>query len=211
MNVPTWHVSPRPASDRDLFGMGWETVAALPPLCLAESGRPAAQQTTVRLCHDDSMLFLRFDCEDRDIWCTWSQHDQPLGTEEAVELLISPGDQIPAGYYDFQINPNAVVFDARVERGAVDTSWDCRGLRVAVERDDPHQRWSVVLGIPFDSIAPDGARPRCWRANIVRIERPRGGEAEVSCWSPPLGAPADMQRPAAFGLLILSEPSGQEQ
>jgi hypothetical protein len=61
-----------------------------------------------------------------------------------------------------------------------------------------------VLAIPWRSVAPPGDLPRMWRANFYRIERPRDGEPEFSCWSATLTDPADFHRPARFGVLELS-------
>jgi hypothetical protein len=49
----------------------------------------------------------------------------------------------------------------------------------------------------------DGETPRIWRANFFRIERPRGGDHEFSCWSPTFTDPPDFHRPGFFGRLIL--------
>jgi hypothetical protein len=43
--------------------------------------------------------------------------------------------------------------------------------------------------------------PARWRLNIFRIDRPPGGEAEFSAWSPTFVLPADFHRPARFGFL----------
>jgi hypothetical protein len=82
-----------------------------------------------------------------------------------------------------------------------DPSWDCPGLRWAVGGGAARQDWWAILSIPWRGIAPPGDLPRTWRANFYRIERPRDGEPEFSCWSPTLTRPADFHQPARFGFL----------
>jgi hypothetical protein len=50
---------------------------------------------------------------------------------------------------------------------------------------------------------PASPPPRRWRANFYRIERPRGGRPELSCWSPTFTDPPDFHRPERFGVLEL--------
>lgn len=211
MNVPEWRVPYTTTGEiSDLLAWDWDAVPVLPPLRLAEDGTPAKQQTLCRMCWDERALYVRFDCDDRDIWSTWTNHDDPIYDEEAVELFISPGAETPKQYYEFEINPNAVVFDALIDNPTAqrrdlyaDLAWDCQGLRVCVERDDPHQRWVAIMAIPWAQIAPDQDLPRVWRANLCRIERPRDSSPEFSCWSPTSTTPADFHRPEVFGKLEL--------
>lgn len=79
------------------------------------------------------------------------------------------------------------------------------------------QDWWAALAIPWTALAATGAAaehraarrgappPRLWRANFYRIERPRDGPAELSCWSPTLTAPPDFHQPPRFGTLELAE------
>ena len=76
----------------------WGEIAALPALVLADGSRPATQQTSVRVCADAIALYVRFDYDDRDIWSTYTQRDEPIYDEEVVELFISPGIATPTRY-----------------------------------------------------------------------------------------------------------------
>jgi hypothetical protein len=126
-------------------------------------------------------------------------------------LFISPGAAVPQRYYEIEVSPNGVVWDGMIENPHGDrrdmvqhTTWNCRGLRVCVERDDPIGRWTVTMAIPWVAIDPTGERPRHWRANLYRIERPRAGTPEFSGWSPTRCTPPDFHKPMFFGIWVLA-------
>jgi hypothetical protein len=203
--LPTHHVprAPDPVS--------WRDVPALPALVRADGRGPAEHPTRVRLCHDDAALHVRFDCVDPDVWATHTRRDAPLWEEEVVEVFLAPGPSDPASYFELEVNPLGAVFDAIVHsphgdrRGmAVDAGWDCAGLVAGAANEPAAGGWSAWLSVPWAAMAPAGARPAVWRANFYRIERPRGGPAEFTCWSPTCTEPADFHRPARFGRLVLS-------
>ena len=73
--------------DADLATLAWEGVPALPPFVLADGSKPAIQQTVARVCYDEDALYVRFDCQDRDIWATSTQRDDPIYDEEVVEVI----------------------------------------------------------------------------------------------------------------------------
>jgi hypothetical protein len=153
---------------------------------------------------------VRFDCVDPHVWATHTLRDAPLWEEETVELFLAPGAETPVTYFEFEVNPLGTVFDAVVRnpRGdrrdmEVDASWDCPGLGAGAKVDRRSGAWAAWLSIPWGSLVEQGPVPREWRANLYRIERPRGEPAEFSCWSPTETDPADFHRPARFGRLEL--------
>lgn len=199
---------PRVSAAADRFWtQGGPGAIALAPFGLADGSAPALQQTAVRLAHDGRALFVRFDCADRDIWGTHTRRDDPLYAEEAVELFLAPGAADPTDYFEFEVSPHGVLFDARVRNPtsrrvdlAVDTAWDCPGVSWSAVADPANGAWWAELAIPWVALAPDPPAA-VWRANFHRIERPRDGAPEFSSWSPTLTAPPDFHRPARFGLL----------
>lgn len=187
----------------------WDELAALPEFVLADGSAPAIWQTTVRLCYDDEALYISFECADPDIWGSYTDRDDPIYDEEVVEMFFAPGPATPTRYAELEISPNGVLFDALIDNPSglradlrVDPSWDPL-LRGHVWRDDAVQRWGALLILPWEEIAPGVAPPKVWRANFYRVERPRAGTPEFSCWSPTLTDPADFHRPAYFGTLTL--------
>ena len=190
----------------------WDNVPVLPPFILADDSGPAEQQTVTRVCYDTRALYLRFDCDDRDIWGTHTQRDQPIYNEEVVEVFLAPGEADPVHYYEFEISPNGVLFDAKIynptsERAdmVVDANWNCNDIRWQAQRNDAEGHWWAILILPWEGVAPPGNLPSTWRANFYRIERPRDAEPEFGCWSPTMTEPADFHKPAALGILILAE------
>lgn len=215
-STPTWTVPPTPThwDLDDPFAAGsWRELPSLPDFLLADGSGPAEQQTAVRLCWDARGLYVRFDCADRDAWGSYSQRDDPLWREEAVELFLAPDQAVPTAYYELEVSPAGTLFDARVHNPAgdrdgmtVDRRWDCPGLRWRTGRTGRSEDWWAVLAIPWHGVTPTPEdRPRLWRANFYRIERPHDGATELSCWSPTLTDPPDFHRPARFGLLRLRD------
>ena len=214
--VPEWRV-PRLSRLPPGTAPDWAAVPALPPFQLADGSGPALQQTAVRLAWEEAALHVRFECSDRDAWGTYTRRDDPLYLEEAVEVFLAPGEDDPARYFEFEVGPRGVLFDAVIDNPdsdratmQADPGWDCPGLRweagaLGGEAED----WWATLAIPWAALIGETPLPRIWRANFYRIERPRRPqraqdlEAEFSAWSPTLTRPADFHQPARFGRLTL--------
>ena len=194
----------------DISAWNWSGATTLPEFILADGSGPAIQQTVTRVCYNQQALFVRFDCDDRDIWGTGAKRDDPIYDEEVVEVFIGPGEATSVDYYEFEVSPNGVMLDLTVHNPdssrttiKLDAGWDCPGLQWFAERDDAHNHWWAVMVFPWASIGAPGALPQRWRANFYRIERPRDAEPEFSCWSPTMTEPADYHKPAYFGVLEL--------
>ena len=203
---PTW--------DRRVEWTAWDwgAIPALPPFTLADGSGLAEQQTAARVCHDSQALYVRFDCDDRDIWGTFTRRDQPIYDEEVVELFIGAGKADPVRYFEIELSPNGVLFDAEIynptsERRdmVIEVTWNCRRIKWHAERHDEEGLWWAMLAVPWDAIKPSGPMPTLWRANFYRIERTRDAVPEFSCWSPTKTEPADFHKPAFFGTLELAE------
>jgi hypothetical protein len=194
----------------DLAAWNWDASMPLPPFTLADGSGPAIQQTAAHTCYNTHALFVRFDCDDRDIWGISTRRDDPIYDEEVVEVFIGPGEATLVDYYEFEVSPNGVLLDLAVynptsQRAQLQTdfAWDCPGLRWAAGRDDALNHWWAVFAIPWSSIGAPDELPKLWRANFYRIERPRDSEPEFSCWSATMTNPADYHKPSYFGYLEL--------
>ncbi len=205
------HAPQRWKAQPDLAAWNWADIPALPPFILADGSGPAQQQTTARVCYDAEALYLHYDCDDRDIWGTYTQRDEPIYDEEVVEIFFGPGPADLVRYFEFQVSPNGVLFDAKIYNPTsqrpeleVDFSWNCPGIRWQAGRNDAANHWWAVMVIPWAAVATPGGLPKLWRANLYRIERPRDAGPEYSCWSPTMTEPADFHKPAYFGVLELT-------
>lgn len=175
----------------------------------ADGRAPARWQTRVELAWDEERFSVHFHCSDDDAWGTYTERDAPLWQQEVVELFLAAGEAVPARYFEFEVSPAGVLFDALVGNPhgdriglTVDPAWNCPGIEWGAEPTRERADWRAHLAIPWrglDLAAP----PATLRANFYRIERPRAGEPEFSCWSPTLTAPADFHRPERFGVLDL--------
>ena len=182
---------------------------SLQPFVRADGRAPARWQTRVELCWDEEQLSVEFHCSDDDAWGTHTERDAPLWQQEVVELFLAPGERVPEAYYEFEVSPAGVLFDARVANPlgdrigmTVDRTWDCPGIVWRSAPTGESADWRTELAIPWRGLGLEVA-PTALRANFYRIERPRAGETEFSCWSPTLTSPADFHRPERFGVLDL--------
>jgi hypothetical protein len=174
-----------PKLDGVLDDAAWQGAA---PLTLVDSldGRPAPFRTTARLAWDDEALYVAFDCEDPDVWGTFSKRDEPLYTEEVVEIFLD-ADADGRTYDEIEVSPHNVAFDAYfpARRQGMDLSWDS-GLRSAVKvsgtLDDVSSRdrgWTVEMRIPS---------PVCTRCRTYRRARATAGGSTCTGSSSPTGS-----------------------
>jgi hypothetical protein len=220
--IPT-HICRRTADpiliDGHLSEPVWSRLQPVGDFQLAAGSGTPQLPTELRICWDDSNLYLAFVAIDTDIWGTMHKRDDPINEEEVVEAFICPSGDVTR-YYEIEVSPHNVVFDAAIrcpESGdrrflEVDLAWDCAGLQSAVavvgtidDHSDIDERWTVEMAIPFASIGREGKPPvdgEEWRANFYRIDR--AGDGELSCWSPTLSVPANFHVPARFGKIAFS-------
>ena len=199
----------------------------------AWDGKEHADVTDCKLAWDDKALYLLFVCRDDDIQASLRQRDDPLYSEDVVEVFIdADGDE--KTYMELIVNPLNTVFDSyvlrdpRENRNAGIPSWTCAGLTTAVTVDgtvrnpkkskpnDKDKQWVVEVRIPFESFVltagPSGKPPRdgdVWRMALTRYDRPDPKTFVHLAWSPPYscGWPHVTRR---FGRVVFStKPAGQ--
>ncbi len=176
LQVPQAIVTPRVDADPD--DPAWHHAVTIPSLGLsilppdekaARSGR-VAPPTEVKLLWDAKWLYVRFLCDDWDIYAPVVGRDAPIYKADVVEVFLDPvGDA--RQWFELEANTNNDVLDAttvlsaepksrpdgRLTADIIDhQSWFCldytiRGLRTAatVRRSDRADRgWIVDLAIP---------------------------------------------------------------
>ncbi len=217
--LPSHTIQPVPEhwlDDEEFADWPWHKIAPLSPFVLADGSAPAQQQTTVRLAASDEALYIRFECEDRDIWWNYEEHNDPIYDEEVVEVFIADGSETPKIYYELEVSPGGIVFFAQVNNPQGDRTGmklnlidiEDSSLNWIVDRYEDERRWLATIELLWEDLNDDGKPSEELRANFYRIERPRDPETqeqtpEFSCWSPTLTDPADFHRPARFGRLTL--------
>jgi hypothetical protein len=155
-------------------------------------------RTEAMLLWDDQNLYLGFEVEDPDVWAQYATDDNPIYNEEVVEFFANPNDD-QREYYEFQVSPSNVHFDAFFPSHRSDLrkamAWTA-AWRSAVKvhgtlnkRDDLDKGYTVEIAIPFAAFHVVGGRPpragAHWRADMFRFERPaRGQTREAHGWSP---------------------------
>jgi len=171
-------------------------------------------QTLVKACYDDSSLYFFFICNDPDIWTSFTQRDEHLWEEEAVEVFIDV-DDIPETYVEIEVSPANILFDSYiVDPENIDVPrtalFDLKGIRTAVlvsgtlnKRDDEDDKWTVEIAIPFKDLANE-VMPRVnaeteIKINFYRLDKNLGMDPMSYAWSP---TGARFHKPSVFGKLL---------
>jgi hypothetical protein len=170
-------------------------------------------QTHIKACYDDNTLYFFFICNDPDIWTSFTQRDEHLWENEAVEIFIDVDDE-PETYVEIEVSPANVLFDSYiVDTVNIDVPktalFNLKGIRTAValsgtlyERDDIDDHWTVEIAIPFADLANENIQQVTTateiRINFYRLDENQGMERMSYAWSPTGGK---FHKPAYFGNL----------
>ncbi|HYH06580.1 MAG TPA: carbohydrate-binding family 9-like protein [Thermoanaerobaculia bacterium] len=190
----------------------WVAPAACEPVRLrrATDGTTPRLTTSVAVWYDDEYLSVLFTATDDLVHATYTGHDDPLYEEDVVEIFLAPETLVR--YFELEVNPLGVLFDAVIDSPAgdratmrADRAWTCEGmfavLRNVIESDGT-MTIDTLVRIPFAALGRSTPHAgETWRANFFRIDRhPRAGD-EYAAWQPTMKIPADFHVPAAFGKL----------
>lgn len=148
------------------------------------NGDPSSPRfkTRAAIFYDDKNLYIAFEVEDPDVWSGYTKDDEPIYNEEVVEFFVDPEDDNQT-YYEFQVSPANVHFDAYFEYHRSDLkkamSYNS-GFESAVnvdgtlnKRDDVDKGYTVEMMIPFEKInQPKPSKGRKYRIDMFRFERP---------------------------------------
>jgi hypothetical protein len=170
--------------------------------------------TEVRTCYDDTAIYISFTCNDPDIWSDFTQRDDSLWKQEAVEVFIDV-DDIPDTYVEIEISPANILFDSYiVDPEQIDVpataEFDLPGIQTAVQvdgtlnqRDDTDKSWTVELAIPLQNLANDRTvtvKPGIpMRINFYRLDKNRGMGPAGYAWST---TGTRFHKPSVFGRLV---------
>jgi hypothetical protein len=149
--------------------------------------------TRAKMLWDDENFYFAFACKDPDIWAIYTEEDDPMWSEEVVEVFIDP-DGDAENYLELEVNPLNAVVDLLIYALKPDwhssKDWDIADLQTAVQvqgtvNDSISQDigWTVEIAIPWAAMVDSvggGGKPEIgdtWRLNLYRIERTAGRNA----------------------------------
>ncbi|MFC1784686.1 carbohydrate-binding family 9-like protein [Candidatus Neomarinimicrobiota bacterium] len=169
--------------------------------------------TSVKACYNEQYLFIAFECNDADIWSEYTKRDEHLWKNEVVEVFIDTDDS-PNTYYEIEVSPKNVLFDAYVvQPDQIDVDdiikFDMHGIKTAVSvdgtlnnRNDIDKKWTVEIAIPFAGMNKESAMIesdlKAWRVNFYRINQVKEEESVGFAWSP---TAKNFHVPSKFGIL----------
>lgn len=190
---------------------------------LGDNQNAAASSCKAKMLWDDMFLYVAFIIEDKKIWATYSDRDDPLYKEDVVEVYIDQ-DGDGRNYLEVEVNPLNTIFDLWLtkpwsEGGQGDFGWTMAGLETAVavagtvcDNSDTDEQWICEMALPFESMkfaAPGMNYPpiegESWRFNMYRFDRSStsGSEGEATGWSQTNGG---QHEPGRFGAITFSSP-----
>jgi hypothetical protein len=177
----------------------WRLAPASAPFVHPGTGAALDWETRVRAAWDEQFLYLAFDCPDEDIWGTFTRRDDPLWTQEAIEVFLdADGDE--GDYIELQVSPRGGVFDSYLPgHRRNQNDWNSSAIAAVQvagtldDRTDRDQGWTVELALPWGDVQGRSQKPLrlppeagdVWRINFFRVDAPRSGP-RASAWSPPL-------------------------
>ena len=158
-----------------------------------------APRARARFVWNEQNLYIAVECEDADVWSTFTQRDSNTWEQEVIEVFIdADGDR--KDYIELQVTPANVVFDARFEKHRSDLAkaraWTLEGWKTAVsvdgtlnQRDDADKGYVVEMAIPVAKV-PGASAPLkhrdAWRLNLFRWDFPKGKKQVAAAFSPPI-------------------------
>lgn len=181
----------------------WQNIESI-TLKEVVTGEQPMLKTSVKACWTDEAIYFRFECEDDHIVSNMTNHDDPLYEEDVVELFLDE-EGTGTGYYEIELSPANVVFDAIIDNNhkglvSADTSWHVKGLETRVDKTELLTVYELKL--PFTNFKRIPTMGTKWFWNAYRIDDDTQGNRHYSAWSP-TGA-INFHLPAFFGTLVFT-------
>lgn len=169
--------------------------------------------TWIRTCYDEQNIYIAFECNDPDIWTSFTKRDEHLWEDEVVEVFIDV-DNVMDTYVEIEVSPANVLFDSYiVDPENIDVSetsrFDLLGIRTNVringtlnERGDKDESWTVEIAVPFKDLSTENTlevnTQTEIKINFFRSDENRGMKPASYAWSPTGGR---FHKPSVFGKL----------
>lgn len=174
----------------------WQKAAVIDELDKnCRRGVPAANKTMIRLLHDQTALYLGFDCFDNDaanIKGGSLKEREAFPEGDSLEIFLDGDKKAQGNYYQFAFNTTGIRYDGLGYDNAWNGSWT---YTVKVEGD----RWRAVVAIPFATIGLDPSKSPELNGLFWRTYHPHDKEKkETSSWGGGM-----VHSSADFGQIIL--------
>lgn len=199
------HAAQPPRMDATPDDPAWQRAAEIPALTPSiVLGEPAAMPlpTRVLALWDQDFLYVRFVCEDKDVYTPFQERDAPHFQGDVAEIFLDPvGDG--RHYFEIQLSPRGGIFDQYLTLTAEPRSdqygklipevterdfwsnpgWNCAGLRTVtkvLQRDGHDTSWIAEFALPaaalLKRLGKKQFEPQTLRANFLRYDwQPRPG------------------------------------
>ncbi|WP_010268618.1 carbohydrate-binding family 9-like protein [Paenibacillus senegalensis] len=210
--VPVYSCMQREVNDIRLQDLPAEIWEGLPEINLVEtvSGSRPRQATKVRSFWSKQRpsLFFRFEGDDDHIVSTMTKHDDPIYSEDVVEVFLSETGSLQH-YKEFELSPANVKFDAKIQNSLdgniqIRTEWHAEDWVTVFNNERESQRFVCLWELPFHHFT--GGLPAAgseWLMNVYRIDRHPVHGDEYSAWSPT--GEINFHLPHVFGRLAFKE------
>lgn len=230
--VPAAKISPKITAE--LADPAWQQAVSINTLVNITDGKATTPQatpqtTTVKMLWDKEYLYVRFICEDTDIYSPFEGRDAPYYKADVVEIFL---DTVGDGkeYIELEVSPTNGIFDQYItctdttanpetlvltRFPKLDLAWKLEGIRTAAASEKMNEtthRWIVDIAIPAKAVLTPlkltEFQPMTMRANLVRYDYPLINDERqlVTLYWAPVTFGCPHISPAAMGFLELMAP-----
>ena len=209
--VVAMHIDTPIRIDGNLDDAAWSAGVWTSAFIYSDGRAPAPRSCRAKILWSDVALFVAFQVEDNDLQASHTLRDEPLYTQDVVELFIDPeGDA--KGYMEFEVSPRGTLFDARFQAYRSDlerakefnaSSFDA-AVQVSGTLDDAlkDSGYTVEMRIDFSDIGSAPFSGEMWRINLFRIDK-HPHKSDYTAWTAPLVG--DFHALDRFGVLIFQK------
>ncbi|MFN7982261.1 MAG: DUF5916 domain-containing protein [Vicinamibacterales bacterium] len=146
-----------------------------------DNGKPATEQTEVRIVYNADTLYIAALCLDSepDRWLGYQRRrDEFLSSDDRFMWTIDTFSDAQSGYF-FEMNPSGLMGDSLMGGGIDNRQWD--GIwNARVHRGD--YGWSIEVAIPFRSLNFDPNSDQ-WGINFQRTVRRKNEDSIWMGWA----------------------------